>query len=41
MNPLAHQEYMHYMMLYNQAREEPHKKKLGDVIFNKIMPIAH
>ena len=41
MHPMAHQEYMHYMMLYNQAQEEEHKKKLGDIIFNKIMPIAH
>ena len=41
MNPLAHQEYMHYMMRYNQATEEDEKKRLGDIIFNKIMPIAH
>jgi hypothetical protein len=41
MNPLAQQEYMHYMMLYNQADNESDKKRFGDMIFNKIMPIAH
>lgn len=32
---------MHYMMLYNQAQTDYDKKKFGDMIFNKIMPIAH
>jgi hypothetical protein len=29
------------MMLYNQAQDEDQKKKLGDMIFNMIMPKAH
>jgi hypothetical protein len=29
------------MMLYNQAGDEAEKKRYGDIIFNKIMPIAH
>ena len=29
------------MMLYNQAGDESEKKRYGDIIFNKIMPIAH
>jgi hypothetical protein len=41
MNPLAHQEYMHYTMLYGRPLEDEDKKKLGDAIFNLIMPIAH
>ena len=41
MNPMGQQEYMHYMMCYNQATTDFDKKKFGDLIFNKIMPIAH
>lgn len=39
--PLAQQEYMYHMMLYNKAPDEATKKRNGDMIFNLIMPIAH
>lgn len=32
---------MHYTMLYSRPLEEEDKKKIGDAIFNLIMPIAH
>lgn len=32
---------MHYTMLYGRPLEDEDKKKIGDAIFNLIMPIAH